>query len=68
MKIKLTHPEHGVILSVASPDTEEVRDNVMEAINRCLLGEQSSIIIRVNENLVVIPADVVKQSVILFVK
>ena len=67
MKIKLTHPEHGVILSDTYPDTEEVRDNAMEAINRCLLGEQSSIIIRVNENLVVIPADVVKQSVITFV-
>ena len=68
MKIKLNHPAHGLILSDTYPDTEEVRDNVMEALNRCLLGEQSSIIIRVNENLVVIPADVVKQSVISFVK
>ena len=68
MKIKLSHPEHGTICSDDYPDTEEVRDNAAETLDRCLLGKQSYINIKVNGDLMLIPADVLKQSVILFVK
>ena len=68
MKIKLSHPEHGTICSDDYPDTEEVRDNAAETLDRCLIGNQSYINIKVDGNLVLIPADILKQSVISFVK
>ena len=68
MKIKLSHPEYGTICSDDYPDTEEVRDNAAETLDHCLLGKQSYITIKVNGDLMLIPANVLKQSVISFVK
>jgi len=64
MRIKLYHPELGVIISDSYPEEDHHYGEAMKVISGCLSGTHVSIKFTVDGNYVIIPAEIVKQSVI----
>ena len=64
MRIQLYHQELGVIISDSYPEEDKHYGEVMKVISGCLSGTHVSIKFIKDGNCVIIPAEIVKQSVI----
>lgn len=65
MKIKLTRfVEHGTIISDSYPEEHYAYDSALKAIRGCLADTHASLEFLVDGNCVIIPAEIVKQSIV----
>jgi hypothetical protein len=63
MRIKLVN-SLGTFLSDTYPEADAYYDDSVKSINKCLQGELLAINMIVDKQCVIIPAEIVKQSVI----
>jgi hypothetical protein len=64
MRIKLYHPELGVIISDSYPEDVCNYEAVLKAVRGCLADTHASLEFFLDDNCVIIPAEIMKQSVI----
>lgn len=64
MRIKLYHPELGVIISDSYPEDVCNYEEVLKVVRGCLTDTHASLEFMIEGNGAIIPAEIVKQSVI----